>query len=261
MKRSVLIGLAFFLVSCTPWVQCNAASGQLTGQELAQKVFDRDRGKNAEATAQMVLINKNGTKRVRHLITKRLETSGLERQLIRFTVPAEIEGTGFLTVEKPGWKTEQFLYLPALKRTRRIVSSQKSQRFVNSDFTYEDLERHPVDRYTHKLTGSENFNSLDCHVLESSPKPGTQSQYSRTISLIARNALVPVQVKYYDKKGNHIKTYTVLKLEKIQGFWTEMITAMEDHERDHKTYLKQEKVTYNTAIKTADLSREALKTY
>ncbi|MDA3789707.1 MAG: outer membrane lipoprotein-sorting protein [Desulfobacula sp.] len=211
-----------------------ANANDMTGKELAQKVFDRDRGNNSISTAQMVLVNKSGNKRTRQFVNQRILENDLESQIIRFTSPADIDGTGFLTIEKPGLETEQFLYLPALRRTRRIVSSQKSHRFVNSDFTYEDMERHPVDDYTYKIIGSKSVGTLECYELEIRPKKTTESQYSLTQSLVTKQSLVPLLVKYFDKKGNHIKTYKVLKLEQVQGIWTESTISMEDSGKGHK---------------------------
>lgn len=239
----------------------SAVAEELSGVQLAQKVFDRDRGKDAVSSAQMVLVNKSGKKRVRHFVTKRIDENGLEKQLLRFTSPADIEGTGFLSIEKPGWETEQFLYLPALKRTRRIVSSQKSQRFVNSDFTYEDMERHPVSDYTYQITGSSKVGNVDCYILKSRPKQNVESQYSLTISLVTKESFVPVNVKFFDKKNNHIKTYTALKLEPIQQIWTVTVASMEDHKRNHKTYIKQEKIVYNNNLDTDEISRKNLENY
>ena len=238
------------------------ANGQeMTGKMLAQKVFDRDRGINSVSLSQMVLISENGNKRVRQFTNKRLIKDELERQLIRFTAPADIDGTGFLTIEKPGWETEQFLYLPALRRTRRIVSSQKSTRFVNSDFTYEDMERHSVDDYIYKITGTKKIGSLDCYTLETRPRKETKTQYSLTIAQIVKQSLVPVFVKYFDKKETHIKTYKVLKMDQIQNIWTEMTVSMEDHKKKHKTYIKLENIKYNTDIKKDIISRKSLENY
>ncbi len=238
-----------------------ANAEEMTGKLLAQKVFDRDKGKNSISTAQMVLVNKNGKKRIRLFINKRMMEGNLERQIIRFTSPADINGTGFLTIEKTGWDTEQFLYLPALRRTRRIVSSQKSSRFVNSDFTYEDMERHPVDDYTYKITGSTKIGTFECYELETRPKKETESQYSMTQSLIAKKSLVPVIVKYFDQKGKHIKTYKVIKLNQTQDIWTESIVSMEDLEKRHKTYIKLENISYNTDIDKDLISRKGLEDY
>ncbi len=258
MKRFKSLGYIIFVLVISSF---SATAEEMTGSMLAQKIFDRDRGKNSVSTSQMALVNKKGNKRVRLFINKRLMEDDLERQIIRFTSPAEIDGTGFLTIEKPGWETEQFLFLPALRRTRRIVSSQKSHRFVNSDFTYEDMERHPVDDYTYKITGSKNVNNLDCYVLEIRPQKGTKSQYSLTQSMVTKQSLVPIFVKYFDKYGTHIKTYKVLKLDQVQGIWTESTVSMETLEKGHKTYIKLESITYNTDIDKDLMSRKELENY
>lgn len=260
MKPIIYAAWAVLVLIIFPFY-ATAQEMEITGTQLAQEVFDRDRGENALSSAQMVLVNKSGRKRIRYFTTKRIKENNLENQLTRFTAPADINGTGFLSFEKPGWETEQFLYLPALKRTRRIVSSQKSQRFVNSDFTYEDMERHPVLNYTYSITGLSKVGNLDCFILESRPKQDIKSQYSLTVSVISKDGFVPVHIKFYDKKNTHIKTYKVLKLERIQGIWTEMTASMEDHKKKHKTYIKLESIKYNTDIKNDDISRKSLENY
>ena len=150
--KNLIKGILLFALAVSIAVPTAVLSAEISGKELAQKVFDRNRGQSSVSKAQMILVDKNENKRKRHFTSKRVLADGLERQLIRFTSPADIEGTGFLTIEKQGYETEQFLFLPALRRSRRIVTSQKSHRFVNSDFTYEDMERHPVDDYVYAIT-------------------------------------------------------------------------------------------------------------
>lgn len=237
------------------------AAENISGITLARKIFNREMGKDSRATAQMVLISKTGIKRVREFTIKRIRENSLDSRIIRFTSPADIDGTGFLTIEKTGGETEQFLYLPALRRTRRIVSSQKSQKFVNSDFTYEDMERHPVNNYEYKITGSQKIGALDCYVLEARPKKGINSQYSLTVSSISKQTFVPVLVKYFDGKGSHIKTYKVLKLDLIQDIWTEMVVSVENHEKGTQTYVRLSDIQYNKGIPRDQISPKALEAY
>ncbi len=258
MKLTAIFTLALLLTAVPSF---NAGSEEISGHALAQKVFDRDRGNDSLSTAQMVLVNKAGNKRARQFTSSRILEGELESQMIRFTSPADIDGTGFLTIEKPGWETEQFLYLPALRRTRRIVSSQKSQKFVNSDFTYEDMERHPVDDYEYRITGSKEISGMDCYELETRPKEGVNSQYALTISYISKQSLVPVLVKYFDEKEQHIKTYTVMKLEQIQGIWTESMASMANLKEGHKTYIKILNISYNKGIDPQTISRKELENY
>lgn len=250
----LIAALVSYLVAPAPAV----ATEPLTGEALARQLFDRDRGKNSISTAVMILENEKGNKRSRTFTNKRILENGLEKQLIRFTAPADINGTGFLTIEKPGYETEQFLYLPALRRSRRIVSSQKSHQFVNSDLTYEDMERHPVENYLYEIKGEKQIDGKDCYVLETRPKEGIESQYSSITAHIAKQSFVTLLADYYDKKGHHIKTYRVLGLEQKQNIWTETRIIMEDMNTRHKTHINLEHIEYNTDITPDQISTHAL---
>lgn len=268
MKNYQFYKLSFVLFFWIPiFIQTQATPAlamdqkKITGLWIARQVFDRDRGKTAHSVATMVLINKQNNKKIRTFTNFRVLENGLEKQLIRFTSPADIAGTGFLTIEQQGYETDQFLYLPALRRTRRIVSSQKSHQFVNSDFTYEDMERHPVDNYLYEIKGEKVFANIDCYILETRPKKDIISQYSMTQALITKTSFVPVFAEYYNPKGQCIKTYTVVKLELKDNIWTESIVLMEDLINNHKTYIKLDQIDYNTDIRSDQISKTALETY
>ncbi|MCF6246207.1 MAG: outer membrane lipoprotein-sorting protein [Desulfobacula sp.] len=262
-KRWLGLGLIFSLCfwGASDWQTTLYAQEKLTGEQIARQVFDRDRGNTSNSTAIMVLIDKTGYKVSRTFSSLRILNKGLEKQLIRFLSPNDIEGTGFLTVEKEGYKTDQFIYLSALRRTRRIVSSQKHHRFVQTDFTYEDMERQPVENYLYKLKGKKTISNIDCYVLETRPKPSVKSQYSLTKSFITTTGFVPILAEYFDQKGKHTKTYTVLKLENKQNIWTEIIVKMEDFDRKHQTLIKTQHIEYNIKIDPERLSKSALENY
>jgi len=208
---------AFMLMLPLYFQPSASAEESLSAKQIAQKVFDRERGENSRATAQMVLVNSKGDKRIRDFEALRLKQGKLESNLIRFISPADIRGTGFLTVEKEGWKNDQFLYLPALRRTRRIVSSQKSHSFVNSDLSYEDMERHPVDDYSYLMEGDSSINNLPCYLITSHPNEGVASQYATVKSHISKESFIPLLTQFFDQKGTMVKQYKVMKLEKIQN--------------------------------------------
>ncbi len=231
---------------------------ELTGKELAQLVYDRENGDDSTVHTIMKLINKRGHERIRDFTSYSKDYGPLIKQLIRFTSPADIEGTGFLSIEKSEGETDQFLYLPALRRTRRIVSSQKSNRFVNSDFTYEDMERRPVEDSEHRIVGEDKIGNIDCYVLESRPEEESDSQYSLLKSFIAKNIYIALSTEYYDKKGKLIKKYRTIKLEKIQNIWTETEVLMEDLKKKHKTILKINNIVYDTNLDDNIFSRQNL---
>lgn len=249
--------LFFFLLDAG----CGFAIEHLTGEAIARRVFDRDRGKNSISIATMILESEKGDRRTRTFSNLRILEEGLEKQLIRFTSPADINGTGFLTIEKPGYETDQFLYLPALRRSRRIVSSQKSQQFVNSDFTYEDMERHPVENYLYEVKGDKIIDKTDCYILEIKPKEIADSQYSLIRACIAKQTFVTLSAEYFDKKGTHEKTFKVITIEKKQNIWTETKVVMENLLKLHKTYINLETIEYNTDISSNQISTNALEKF
>jgi Outer membrane lipoprotein-sorting protein len=226
----------------------SAGQAQPSGQDLAQAVHDRPVGQDVTALQTLELIDPGGQRRIREMSLTGADDSGLRRTMLRFTVPADIAGTGFLAIEDSNGETEQFLYLPALKRARRIVSGQKGRSFVNTDFTFEDLERRPVNESEHVVTGETAVREMPCWILESRPKPGTESQYTLVKTWVAKDSAVPLQVDFYGKGPEPIKRYTVQQLENIQDIWTETQVSMEDLLSGHKTTLATREVTYNKGI-------------
>ena len=241
----------------------NTASAKvtMTGQELAQQVFDRENGDDVTAQMKMILVNKRGKERIRGFTFYSKDYGDRIKQFNRFTSPADIKGTGFLSVEKDMGETEQFLYLPSQRRTRRIVSSQKSRSYVNSEFSYEDMERRPVEDFEHRISGEETIGNINCYILESKPKEDVESQYGLVKSWIDPKRFISLYAEYFNKKGKLIKKYRVVKLEKVQNIWTEMEVVMETLKRKHKTVLKVDKIVYNTDLDDKIFTRQYLESW
>lgn len=250
----VLILIACFLVPPPLYAQPSA-------RDVAQLAHDRYVGDDMVARQVMELIPARGQKRVRELTIHGADWDGLRKTLIRFTSPADINGTGFLSIEDDLGNTEQFLYLPALNRTRRIVAGQKARSFVNTDFTYEDMERRPVDDSEHAIIAEEDLGGVPCWVLESRPKPGTDSQYSRVRAWVARDMHVVLRVDFFTGGEDPVKRYTVLELENIQDIWTETRVVMEDLQSGHMTVMETREVRYNTGIPDSAFTQQALETW
>lgn len=228
------------------------------GRELARMVHDRYVGDDMTCRQTMELIPADGRARVRELTITGADRDGLRRSLLRFTAPADIEGTAFLAIENDQGETEQFLYLPALKRTRRIVAGQKGRSFVNTDFTYEDMERRDVDDSKHEVVGQEEVGGVACLILETRPKPEAESQYTMIRSWVARDLLLPLRADFFKKGPDPVKRYTVMQLENIQDIWTETQVTMEDLESGHRTVLTTRDVKYNTGVQDSAFSIQAL---
>lgn len=220
----------------------------MDGLTLAQQVYDRDAGKDSQANVRMLLIDKHNKKKFRKLIMAVKDYDGIAKSYTRFTSPASIEGTAFLTWENKGRDDDQFLYLPALKRVRRIVTTQKSNRFVNTDYSYEDLQVREVADDEHRLLREELFETYDCWVLESIPKDPDGTQYGKRISWIIKDSYLPVKIEYYDKRERLIKRFLARKIQKIDGIWTAVETEMKDLKRKHRTLMKSNDIRYNKGV-------------
>jgi hypothetical protein len=235
------------------------ASDPLTPAQIAQLTFDRNLGDDMQMRGSMELISNNGQVRSREFISLRKDSNTERKQLIRFTAPADIAGTAFLSLETDNSSnTEQHLYLPALKRTRRIVASQMGRSFVNSDFTYEDMQRHPVEDWNYQLDGVGTISGHACYILISTPKPGTDTQYGKLVSWIEKERFIPIKAEFYDKKGQHTKSYFVNRFEIIDKIATEMDILMEDLLSGHKTRLKTLEIKYNSGLNDSLFTTRAL---
>ncbi len=235
-----LLGITFFLAS--------SGFSISSGIELAKKIYFREDGKDFYAELDMLLIDKHGNQRKRSMVMYEKDYNELRKVLIRFISPADIKGTTFLSWENRDRDDDQFLYLPALRRVRRIVSSKKDNSFVNSDFTYEDMERRKPQKDHHRIIGEEVYNKWNCWILESIPKKHTKSQYGKIISWVEKNSYIPIKMNLYSKNGILKKQLFIFSLKRVQGIWTAMETEMVNLKENHKTRLIINSIKYNLGL-------------
>mgnify|MGYP000035223709 CR=1 FL=1 len=229
------------------------------GTELAQRVYDRPDGTDAAFAMTMTLTEKNRRPRVRKMLMYRLDEKSGVSTLIRFTEPADIEGTGLLTRDHTSGDSDQWIYLPALERPRRIDSNRKGGRFVNSDYYYEDLRDRQVHQDQHRILGQETWSGVTCDLLESIPTEPGNSVYSKRISWIDPATLLPLRVDFFEKRRDQpSKRLQVLKREKVQGYWTVMDSTLTDLGNDHQTRLTLERTQYDRGLPARLFSTQVL---
>jgi outer membrane lipoprotein-sorting protein len=255
---SSLIVLLLVCLLVSAWQVNPSFALAMDGKTLAQRVYDRDDGKDVYAKVEMLLIDKHGNERLRTMITANKDFGSLSKGFTRFLSPAAIEGTGFLYWQNEERDDDQFIYLPALRRVRRIVTTQKDNRFVNTDYTYEDMQKRKVEKDNHKILGTERIGDYDCWILESFPKDSDDSQYGKCVSWVVKDTYVPVKTEYYDKKGRLEKVYTARGLSKIDGIWTVTQSEMRDLKREHRTLMRISGIKYNSNIPDSVFTRRYL---
>jgi len=229
-----------------------AHADELTAREIMQRVDERDDGDYSTQDLEMILIDKRGNQRVRKLRSFGRDVGEDEQSIIFFVSPADVEDTGFLTYdyEDPERDDDQWLYLPALSRTKRIASSDKSGSFMGSDFSYADMSDRPLDHYEYELMGEDEIDGHAVWQIQSIPitdREKRETGYERQISFVRKDNYVVVRSVAVVKKGKRLKYFQIESLEQIDGIWvaTEMhMTTRKGKQILHKTVLYAKNVKF-----------------
>jgi len=253
LKQTVWISTLLLLCSLPVWADS-------AGDALARRAFDRPDGKDAISQVSMALIEKGKPARMRQMVSYRLDKkAGEVATLIRFTSPADIDGTGLLTLDYPNKDSEQWIYLPALERVRRIASDRKAGRFVNSDYYYEDLRSRTVEKDEHRIIGRGKVGGVDCDVLESTPVEASNSVYLKRQTWLDSNTLLPMRIDFFEKDANKpSKRWWQLKREQVNGIWTIMDSTLVDLGSGHQTRLIVQKILYDRNLPESLFSTRTL---
>lgn len=225
------------------------AQEELNGKKIIENVYYRPTGDDATSDLTMTLINSRGDERVREIQQFSKDYGKDEKSIMFFLSPADVRNTSFMnwSYDEEGRDDDQWIYLPALKKVKRISSDSKSDYFMGSDFAYDDLgDRHPSEDI-HKLLREETINGDDCYVVESISKE-EDYMYSKTVVWVSKDKWIGLKKEFYDEEGDHLKNLTVKKYDKIDGFWTILHSEMHNIQKDHKTIMKLKDLKLNTGI-------------
>ena len=234
------------------------ATARLSGQEIMEKVYHNPKGDDMQSELTMTLINARGEERVRQLKQFTKTDDDTEKKIMFFLSPADVRNTSFMNYSyADGRDDDQWIYLPALRRVRRISSDGKSDNFMGSDFTYDDLgERHP-DEDTHTLKGEEVMDGQACYVVESIPKDASY-MYSKTITWVMKDSFLGLKREFYDRDGKLLKTLQIKEFDQVDDFWTILETEMHNVQRSHRTVMSLKNVEYNTGLRDNQFTERAM---
>ena len=246
----------------TSWaVESPADSAEETGLQIATDSRERQKGfGNFTASLTMILRNKQGREKEREIRLKVIEVDNDgDRTLFVFDRPRDVKGTAFLIHAHKDEPNQQWLYLPALKRVKGINASKQSGSFMGSEFSYEDMGAVEVEKFIHRYLRDESCGDLECVVLERIPK-SNDSGYSRQLVWLDKDELRTLQVHYFDRRDEHIKTMVVEDFEKfLERFWRGRMVTMTNHLTGKSTVLLWENFEFGTDLALGDFTRTALK--
>jgi hypothetical protein len=239
----------------------NAETPEEKGLAIAIEADKRDTG-FIDQTANMVmeLRNKHGDTSTRIIRIKTLEVDGDgDKSMSIFDEPADVKGTAFLTYSHAIEPDEQWLYLPALKRVKRINSKNKSGPFMGSEFAYEDLASQEVEKYTYKYLRDETIDGVDYFVVERYPAY-EHSGYTRQVAWVNKERYVAEKIEFYDRKNDLLKTLTNTGYNQyLDKFWRADTMLMENHQTGKSTLLTWKDYQFKTGLTDKDFSRNSLK--
>lgn len=255
IKKIQILILVLFLFTIFTFLQ-----EKPDGLKIIKKVYDRPTGDDQSANLTMVLIDSRGNKRVREIKQFLKKNNDIEKKIMFFISPADVRNTSFMnwSYQKEGKDDDQWIYLPALKRVKRISSDGKSDYFMGSDFTYDDLGDRQPSADNHKFLGMEKLDNEECYIIESTPKE-EEYMYFKTLTWIIKDKWIGKKKEFYDEDGDLLKILKVKKYEKISGYWIILHSEMKNLQKKHSTDMSLTDVKINTKIQDGQFTERMMK--
>jgi len=248
----VLVGLPVGGVAETP---------EEKGWAIAVEDERRDNGFiDYKANLTMLLKNRHGEESNRFMRSHNLEVKGDgDKSLVVFDRPRDIKGTALLNYTHKTGPDDQWLFLPALKRVKRISSANKSGSFMGSEFAYEDVTSQEVEKYTYKWIRDESLDGMECFVFERYPTY-KNSGYKRQVVWLDKKEYRMLKIDFYDRKNALFKTQSFRGYNKyLDQYWYPDEMFMENHQTGKSTLLKWSDYKFRNGFKDKDFNKNSLK--
>jgi outer membrane lipoprotein-sorting protein len=251
--------IALIIACCS--VSLYAGEAEDKGLEIAKEMKARDRGwGDSSATLEMVLKNRAGQESLREMRVQNLEVQGDgDKSLTIFDTPRDVQGTAFLSHTHILDQDDQWLYLPALKRVKRISSKNKSGPFMGSEFAYEDLSSFEVEKFTYKWLGDEAIDGQESFKLEAVPTD-KYSGYKRQVVWVDKAEYRPLKIEFYDRRDQLLKTLILKDYQLyLDEYWRPKTQYMENHLNGKSTIINMRDYQFQTGLNENDFTENSLK--
>ncbi len=235
-------------------------AGELSGSEIMARAGFLEISDDMEAEIKMEII-RNDQVRKREMIMQRYFGEKTEKTMVRFTAPEEVRGTGFLSITHPDGEEESWIYMPAIGVERQIVSDERGEGLMGSDFTYEDIFQ-AIEDYEYELLETVELNGRKVYRVEAVPAAGAVEDavdFASQISYIDREKFYLHQVRYFDQEGQEIRRLISADVQEIKaGLYLPLKMTMENLENEGRTILTYKRVDIDIGLDPEDFSRDKL---
>lgn len=232
------------------------------GRAIAERAWERGEGFGSlRADVEMTIITRSGQKATREMEIAMLEQPGeASKAMTRVEAPRDVAGTSLLTHTDSNGAQEQWLYLPAASRTRRISSENRSGSFMGSEFSFDDFGSQPPSRYRFEYLREENLDGTPCHVIERHPRtdrPGYE------VAWLDQERLLLQRVEYYDANGDKTRVLTVNGYQPYEGqdgetYWRATSLRMENARTNAASVLRWRNIELGAGLRESDFDVAAL---
>ncbi len=228
-----------------------------SGREIMEKARQASQFKGLEAITTLRIYDGKGHERVRQtsMASREFDNGATEKRIIRFLAPAEVKGTGMLIFDYTDKNDDMWIYMPALRKTRRIVSTEKSKSFMGSEFSNADMSAPNLDDFRYTVLRSETFEGTECWVIEAIPvsvELMDEVGYDRRISWIGKNDFVQRKAEYYDEDDELFKRLVASDIKLIDpkgSKYMAMHMEMLNQENGRRSVMTMEKIEFNPDVK------------
>lgn len=246
-----------------------AAQEELTAKQIMDRAFDVTKLAGSEAVSTMTIIDGKGRERVREIamVTKLTDNGNTEKRLLRFLAPPDVKGTGLLVFDYEDKDDDMWLFMPALRKTRRIVSSERAKSFMGSEFSYADMSPPLLDEFTYRILSEKEMGGTLCWEIEMVPineDVADENGFSKRIAFIGKQDYVIRGAVYYDLDGELQKELSVLEIKEIDPVnhrYRPLHMVMVNKQNDRKSILKINEIQFNPDVKDEYFTTRYLERY
>ena len=238
-----------------------------TGEQIAKNINARNEGISQSRKMKMVLTDKRGKERIRETISYRKYFGDEKRTVIHYLTPRNVKKTAFLTYDYPDVARDdvQWLYLPAMRKVRRISASDRGDYLLGTDFTYEDIKKESkvtLEDYTRKTLREEEIDGNPVYVIEATPvstEVAEELGYGKVVQWVDKNIWITRKSEFYDTRGNHLKTTLFKDIKQADEIWTAHRLEVDNHKTNHKTVFVFSNIIYDKGVRDDYFTKRAIR--
>ena len=242
-------------VAFTSILPAMVLSAEPDAKQIMTRSQEATKMAGSESIATLAIFDNKGNTRVRKFSSaSKKYPDGVSKMVMRFLEPADVKGTGILTFDNENRDDDMWIYLPALRKTRRIISAEKTKSFMGSEFSNADITTPNIDDYTYTLSGSESIRGIDCWKIEAVPASGDIAEsfgYSKKILWVAKTDYMARKTEYYDLDGKLLKVldiFAVKLLDEKHGKYQAVDLTMTNVRNKRKSQFKIDKIVFNPDV-------------